>query len=90
MAGIGLGPEWTCTFANDFDEVKASAYKAYHGGGACLRILRGGGMARAGLGPDWTCLFANDFDFKKAPPASTEGSGAEACQIAGADTLGLG
>jgi DNA (cytosine-5)-methyltransferase 1 len=31
MAGIGLGPEWTCTFANDFDEVKASAYKAYHG-----------------------------------------------------------
>ncbi len=34
MAGIGLGPEWTCTFANDFDEVKASAYKAYHGGRA--------------------------------------------------------
>ena len=34
MAGIGLGPEWTCTFANDFDEVKASVYKAYHGGRA--------------------------------------------------------
>ena len=34
MAGIGLGPEWTCTFADDFDEVKASAYKAYDGGRA--------------------------------------------------------
>lgn len=31
MSGIGLGPDWTCVFANDFDEVKASAYKAYHG-----------------------------------------------------------
>ena len=31
MAGIGLGPEWTCTFANDFDKAKASAYRGCHG-----------------------------------------------------------
>ena len=36
MAGIGLGPDWTCTFANDFDEIKASAYMGYHGGGALV------------------------------------------------------
>jgi len=36
MSGIGLGPEWTCTFANDFDEVKAAAYRAYYGGGALV------------------------------------------------------
>jgi len=26
MARAGLGPEWTCLFANDFDEKKASSY----------------------------------------------------------------
>jgi len=28
MARIGLGPGWTCAFANDFDPVKAAAYRA--------------------------------------------------------------
>ncbi len=36
MSGIGLGSKWTCTFANDFDEVKAAAYRAYHGGGSLV------------------------------------------------------
>ncbi len=36
MSGIGLGPEWTCAFANDFDEVKAAAYRAFHGGGSLV------------------------------------------------------
>ena len=31
MAGMGLGSRWRCTFANDIDEVKASAYRAYNG-----------------------------------------------------------
>jgi DNA (cytosine-5)-methyltransferase 1 len=28
MARVGLGPGWTCAFANDFDPVKAGAYRA--------------------------------------------------------------
>ena len=28
MARLGLGPAWTCAFANDFDPVKAQAYRA--------------------------------------------------------------
>ena len=28
MARLGLGPGWTCAFANDFDPVKATAYRA--------------------------------------------------------------
>ncbi len=28
MARIGLGPAWTCAFANDFDAVKADTYRA--------------------------------------------------------------
>jgi DNA (cytosine-5)-methyltransferase 1 len=31
MARLGLGPEWQCTFANDFDPVKAAAYSANWG-----------------------------------------------------------
>lgn len=27
MARLGLGPAWTCTFANDFDPVKAAVYR---------------------------------------------------------------
>ncbi len=32
MARLGLGPAWTCTFANDFDPMKAAAYRANFGG----------------------------------------------------------
>ncbi len=39
MAGVGLGPGWTCLFANDVDPKKAAAYRANHGGGAEL-VLR--------------------------------------------------
>ncbi len=28
MARLGLGPAWTCAFANDFDPVKAATYRA--------------------------------------------------------------
>lgn len=31
MARAGLGPEWTCLFANDFDEKKAASYRANWG-----------------------------------------------------------
>jgi len=31
MARIGLGPGWTCLFANDFDPGKAASYRAYFG-----------------------------------------------------------
>ncbi|MDF2235750.1 DNA cytosine methyltransferase [Albimonas sp. CAU 1670] len=32
MARLGLGPGWSCTFANDRDPMKAAAYRANHGG----------------------------------------------------------
>jgi DNA (cytosine-5)-methyltransferase 1 len=41
MARAGLGPEWTCLFANDFDEDKASAYRANWSG----EDFRGGDLA---------------------------------------------
>ncbi len=31
MARIGLGPDWPCLFANDFDAGKAAAYRAFFG-----------------------------------------------------------
>ena len=33
MARIGLGPRWTCLFANDIDAAKAAAYRANFGEG---------------------------------------------------------
>jgi DNA (cytosine-5)-methyltransferase 1 len=33
MAGVGLGPDWSCTFANDIDAKKANSYRANHHGG---------------------------------------------------------
>lgn len=38
MAGVGLGPGWTCLFANDVDPKKAAAYRANHCGGAELTL----------------------------------------------------
>lgn len=32
MAWLGFGSEWKCTFANDWCEKKAAAYRAYFGG----------------------------------------------------------
>ena len=32
MARMGLGPDWTCLFANDFDPDKAESYRANWGG----------------------------------------------------------
>jgi DNA (cytosine-5)-methyltransferase 1 len=32
MARIGLGSEWSCTFANEWCEKKAASYRAYFGG----------------------------------------------------------
>ena len=32
MARAGLGPDWQCLFANDFDPKKAAAYRANWGG----------------------------------------------------------
>ena len=33
MARLGLGADWKCLFANDFDPVKAATYRANFGGG---------------------------------------------------------
>ncbi|MCD1626815.1 DNA cytosine methyltransferase [Seohaeicola saemankumensis] len=33
MAGLGLGSEWQCLFANDIDAKKAASYRANHHGG---------------------------------------------------------
>ena len=38
MVRAGLGPGWTCRFANDFDERKAAAYRANWGDGGELKV----------------------------------------------------
>jgi DNA (cytosine-5)-methyltransferase 1 len=38
MARAGLGPDWTCLFANDFDPKKGAAYRANWGDGGELRV----------------------------------------------------
>lgn len=38
MARAGLGPEWTCLFANDFDHKKGLSYQANWGTGGELKI----------------------------------------------------
>jgi len=38
MAGLGLGKEWACAFANDIDPRKAASYRANHGGGRELML----------------------------------------------------
>ena len=40
MARAGLGPAWTCLFANDFDAKKGVAYEANWGRGGELRVAR--------------------------------------------------
>jgi DNA (cytosine-5)-methyltransferase 1 len=32
MAGVGLGADWRCSFANDFDAAKCKSYRANHDG----------------------------------------------------------
>lgn len=39
MARLGLGGRWNCTFANDWCEKKASAYRGYFGSSKHLRVL---------------------------------------------------
>lgn len=43
MARLGLGREWNCLFANDFDPVKASTYRSNFSGGheLAVRDIRG-------------------------------------------------
>jgi DNA (cytosine-5)-methyltransferase 1 len=38
MARAGLGPDWTCLFANDFDPKKGVSYQANWGAGGELKI----------------------------------------------------
>jgi DNA (cytosine-5)-methyltransferase 1 len=38
MARLGLGPAWNCTFANEWCEKKAAAYKAYFGWSPELKV----------------------------------------------------
>jgi DNA (cytosine-5)-methyltransferase 1 len=38
MARLGLGPHWNCTFANEWCEKKASAYRAYFGQAPELKV----------------------------------------------------
>lgn len=37
MARLGLGESWSCSFANDFSEMKAATYRENHDGGQELR-----------------------------------------------------
>jgi DNA (cytosine-5)-methyltransferase 1 len=38
MAGVGLGSDWRCLFANEIDPKKAASYRANHAGGAELLL----------------------------------------------------
>lgn len=38
MAGIGLGPQWHCLFANEIDAQKGKSYRANHAGGKELLL----------------------------------------------------
>lgn len=38
MARLGLGPAWNCTFANEWCEKKAAAYRAYFGKSPELKV----------------------------------------------------
>ena len=38
MAGLGLGSNWRCSFANDIDAKKAASYRANHDGGKQLLL----------------------------------------------------
>lgn len=38
MARIGLGPEWQCIFANDFDKDKAATYRSFFGPSQELKV----------------------------------------------------
>ncbi len=38
MAGVGLGSDWTCLFANDIDAKKAASYRTNHHGGKELLL----------------------------------------------------
>ncbi|MBA3323806.1 MAG: DNA cytosine methyltransferase [Rhodobacteraceae bacterium] len=38
MAGLGLGADWSCLFANDVDPLKAASYRANRHGGAELLV----------------------------------------------------
>ena len=38
MARLGLGPQWNCTFANEWCEKKARAYRAYFGKSPELKL----------------------------------------------------
>ncbi len=38
MARLGLGPDWKCSFANDWCEKKAASYRAYFDGGRELAV----------------------------------------------------
>lgn len=49
MVRAGLGPGWTCLFANDFDAKKARTYEANWGAGGELRVGDVGGLTVADL-----------------------------------------
>ncbi len=38
MAGLGLGPDWQCVFANEIDPIKGEVYRANHSGGSELQL----------------------------------------------------
>jgi len=49
MARLGLGPRWTCTFANDISEKKASAYRQFFGASPELKVLDVGKLSPTDL-----------------------------------------
>jgi len=49
MARAGLGPEWTCLFANDIDEKKAASYRRNYSGGKEMLVKDVGQVATSEL-----------------------------------------
>ena len=58
MARAGLGPEWNCLFANDFDPKKAASYIA-NWGSRSMKVGDVAGLTTADLPPDADMAWAS-------------------------------
>ncbi len=70
MARLGLGPEWTCLFANDFDPQKAAAYRENFGADhfcqADVASLRAGDLPAATPDLVWASFPCQDLSLAGA------------------------
>jgi DNA (cytosine-5)-methyltransferase 1 len=59
MARLGLGPAWNCTFANEWCEKKAAAYRAYFGESPELKVCDVADLTPADLPGTPTLVWAS-------------------------------